>query len=96
MTTDKASLQRFAERWAVGKLRLAVALARRADGDWSPDANLPRFPQTAPKVPQGIPSGAAASDPAPNASPDLLTFEAMVSAWAAERQPAAATRSKYG
>ena len=96
VTTDKASLQRFAERWTAGKLRLAVALARRADGDWSPDANLARFPQPASKAPQGIPGGAAAPEPAPDATPDVLTFEAMVTAWAAERQPAAATRSKYG
>jgi integrase len=63
-------------------LRTAAALdemiGRRADGDWSPDANLPKFP---PLVPRKAPEAPPQTLPQ---APLKATVAALIAAWAAE------------
>lgn len=83
---DMQSVRRFALALYDTKRQLAASLQRRAEGDYSTDPVLERFPKAAPK-PQ------AEVKPADRPA---LTGEGLLNAWAAETRPSAATRRKYG
>lgn len=44
IVTDRDSIGRTAERWAGMQFQFARAMVKRAEGDWSEDTNLSRFP----------------------------------------------------
>jgi integrase len=72
---DTDSVTRFAKSLFRTKIDFAAEMKRRAEGDWSPDATLGRFPPVEPRrareAPLGVPKVA-------------MTIEALVAAWAAE------------
>ena len=45
IVTDRDGIWRTAERWAGVQVEFARAMVKRAEGDWTEDANLARFPQ---------------------------------------------------
>jgi integrase len=83
IAADPESVRTFARELFFTKRKAAAVLRRRAEGDYSSDPALTLFPPVptmdAPKAPPQEP----------------LKAEALLDAWAAERQPSAATRRKY-
>ena len=80
--TDQESVARL----TLALLRAAAALdeviGRRAGGDWSPDANLPKFPPLVPHRPLEAPP--QTPQQAPRQGPPRATVAALIIAWAAE------------
>jgi integrase len=78
---DEATIRLTAERLLEARIETVQLAQRRARGDWSPDGGASRYPQAIPAA------------PAKSAEP--LLAEDLLTAWAAETRPAAATRKKY-
>jgi integrase len=68
---DAAAVKRLAEALFWTKRDFGLEMRRRADGDWSPDPIVHKFPMLATRK-------------APEAAPKAITVEALVTAWAAE------------
>lgn len=82
VAADDDSVRRFAVALFETKRRAMATLEGRAMGDYSPDVEAERFP----------PVEVQATAPQ---TPDALPAGKLLEAWAAERHPAAATRTKY-
>lgn len=79
---DAESIRRLASAFYRTKLKAAETLARRADGDYSPDRHLETFPAVEAEKPQ-TPSG------------EPLTGDSLLADWSAERTPAPSTLRSY-
>lgn len=79
---DADSIRRLASAFYRTKLKAAETLARRADGDYSTDRHLEKFPVVEAEKPQ-TPIG------------EPLTGESLLADWGAERTPAASTLRSY-
>lgn len=82
IAAEAASVRSLAVALWENKLALAGLMERRAGGDYSPD----QYERTLPAVRPMAPKEAAGA----------LTGERLLDAWAAEANPASATRKKYG
>jgi hypothetical protein len=82
VAADDDSIQRFAIALFQTRRRAMATLEGRATGDYSPDPVARTFPplEVQPTAPQ---------------TRDVLPAEKLLEAWAAERHPAAATKTKY-